>query len=95
MIGLIGRFSTQLVIAPSLSSTIYKAHAKSFPVFSVFINSCLVTASNNGYSSAFGLKSPTNGGSLPIELSHRVRITLQLAVYRGSVIYNCCWSSPV
>jgi hypothetical protein len=45
-----------------------KNHAKSFPARSVFTSSCLVTASNNGYSSASGLKSALNDGSLPTEL---------------------------
>jgi hypothetical protein len=43
-------------------------YTKSFPVCSVFIRRFRVTASNNGYSSASGLKSSLNGGSLPTEL---------------------------
>jgi hypothetical protein len=43
------------------------AHAKSFPAFSVFTRRFLVTASNNGYSSAFVLKPSLNGGSLPTD----------------------------
>jgi hypothetical protein len=39
--------------------------AKSFPARSVFISNCLIMASNNGYSSASGLKSSLNGGSFP------------------------------
>jgi hypothetical protein len=37
-------------------STLYKIML-SYSVFSVFISSCLVTASNNGYFSSSGLKS--------------------------------------
>jgi hypothetical protein len=33
---------------------------------SVFTNSCLVRASNNGYSSTYGLKYSLKGGSIPI-----------------------------
>jgi hypothetical protein len=44
---------------------ITSAHAKYFPVHSVFITLCLVTASNNSYSSTSGVKSSPNGGSLP------------------------------
>jgi hypothetical protein len=40
-------------------------HAKSFPARSVFTSTCLVTASNNGYSSASRLKSSLNSYSLP------------------------------
>jgi hypothetical protein len=38
--------------------------AKSFPARNVFTSISLVTTSNNGYSSASGLKSSLNGGSL-------------------------------
>jgi hypothetical protein len=41
------------------------AHAKSFRARSVFTSNWLVTASNNVYFSASGLKSSLNGGSLP------------------------------
>jgi hypothetical protein len=63
--------NTQLVITFNYSAIadlhtlqITTAHTKSFPACSVFTSSCLVTASNNGYSSASGLKSSLNGGSL-------------------------------
>jgi hypothetical protein len=42
-----------------------RTHAKSFPARSVFISIYLITAPNNGYSSASWLKSSLNGGSLP------------------------------
>jgi hypothetical protein len=42
-----------------------RARAKSFPASSVPAISCLVTASNNGYSSASGFRSSLNGGALP------------------------------
>jgi hypothetical protein len=48
-----------LITAPSLISTLNK----SFPVRSVCPRRFLVTASNNDYSSASGLKSSLNGGS--------------------------------
>jgi hypothetical protein len=67
--------STQLAVTLNYSaiadlhiSQIAITHAKSFPARSV-ISSCLVTASNNGYSSASVLKSYLNGGSLPTEHS--------------------------
>jgi hypothetical protein len=40
-------------------------YAKSFPVCNVFTARFLVTASNNGYSSASVLKFSLNGDSLP------------------------------
>jgi hypothetical protein len=42
-----------------------RAHANFSKASSVFTSSCLVTASNNGYSSAPGLKSSLNCGSFP------------------------------
>jgi hypothetical protein len=49
----------------------------------------MVTASNNGYSSASELRSSLNGGYLPTALFFRlkvgVRFTLRLAVYSQSV----------
>jgi hypothetical protein len=48
-------------------STLYKMKL-SFPACSVFPRRFLVTASNKVYSSASGLKSSLNGGSLPTEL---------------------------
>jgi hypothetical protein len=41
----------------------YNIIAKSFPARSVFTSSCLVTASNNDYTSTSGLKSSLKGGS--------------------------------
>jgi hypothetical protein len=70
----------QLIIAPSLISTLYKSlkhadyHSQSVTVSTIRL---LVTATNSGYSSAFGLKSSLNGGSLPtVHSSVRVRVTL-------------------
>jgi hypothetical protein len=87
-IGFIDHFNIQLVITLNYSAIanlrtlqITIAHAKSFPACSVFISSCLVTASNNGYSSASVLKFSLNGGYLPTVL----RVTLRLAVYRQSI----------
>jgi hypothetical protein len=71
-IGFIDHFNTQVVIPLNYSAIadvhtllITPTHAKSFPARSVFTSSCPVTASNNGYSSASGLKPSVNGGSLP------------------------------
>jgi hypothetical protein len=93
-IGFIDHFNTKLVTTPNYSAIanfhnlqFNRVHTKSFPVRSVFSSSCLVTAPNNGYSSASGLKFSLNNGSLPTELFFRVRvrITLRLSVYRLSV----------
>jgi hypothetical protein len=72
----IDHFSTQLVITLNHKAIahfntlqITTAHTKFFPDGSVFTSSCLVTASNNGYSSASGLKSTLNGGSFPTAYS--------------------------
>jgi hypothetical protein len=46
-------------------SPIRPFHAKSFLTRSVFISRCLVTTSNNGYSSASRLKSCLTGSFLP------------------------------
>jgi hypothetical protein len=64
-----------------------RVHAKSFPACSVFTRRFLLTASNNGYSSATVVKSSLNGGSFPTALLLRVRlrVALRLAVYRQSV----------
>jgi hypothetical protein len=71
-IGFIDHFNTQLVITVNYSVIadfhnipITAVHAKSFPACSVSIRSFLVTATNNGYSSTFLLKSPLKGGTLP------------------------------
>jgi hypothetical protein len=68
----IDHFNTQLVITLNYSAIanvhtlqITRAHAKPFPARSVFTSSCLVRASNNGYSSASVLRRSLNGGSLP------------------------------
>jgi hypothetical protein len=64
--------NTQLVITLNCSTVAHfltlqltRSHAKSFPACSVVNSSCLVKASNKGYSSAFIFKSSLNGGSLP------------------------------
>jgi hypothetical protein len=71
-IGFNDHFNTQLVITSNYGAIanfknlqFTRAHAKSFPVRSTFTSNCLVTASNNDYYSASGLKSSLNGGSLP------------------------------
>jgi hypothetical protein len=89
----IDHFNTKLVITLNYIVNVNFHNlqfTRAYAVFSdrsAFTSSCLVTASNNGYSSASGLKFSNNCGSLPIELflRVRVRITLQLAVYRKSV----------
>jgi hypothetical protein len=56
-----------LIIALLLIITLYKSlehTTKSFPAHCVFTSSCLVTSSNNGYSSASGIKTSVNGSSL-------------------------------
>jgi hypothetical protein len=71
-IGIIDHFKTQLVIPLKYGAianfhTLNKllAHTLNhFQPHSVFTSSCLVTASNNGYSYSPGLKSFLNGGSL-------------------------------
>jgi hypothetical protein len=71
-IGFTDHLNTRLVttvnyrlIADLHTLQINTAHAKSFPGYSVFTNICLVTDSNNGYSSASVLKFSLNDGSLP------------------------------
>jgi hypothetical protein len=51
------------------NSQITTAPAKPFPSCCDYTNHSLVTASNSGDSSATGLKSFLNGGSLPTELN--------------------------
>jgi hypothetical protein len=89
-IGLIDHFNAQLIIILNYSVIanfhtlqFIRAHAKCFPVHSVFTSSCLVTAPNNCFTSASALKSFLNGGYLPTTLFFRV--TLRGAVYRQSV----------
>jgi hypothetical protein len=53
----LGTTSNYSAIANYHTLQITNAHAKSFPARSVFTSSCLVTASNNGYSFASGLPS--------------------------------------
>jgi hypothetical protein len=69
--GFIDHFNTQLIttlnyntIADLHTLHITGAYAKAFPACSVFISSCPVSASNNGYSFASGLMSSMNGSSL-------------------------------
>jgi hypothetical protein len=71
-IGFIDYFNTKLVITHNYSVIanfhtlqLTRAHTKPFPALSVFISSCLVTASNNGCSSSSVFKSSLKGGSLP------------------------------
>jgi hypothetical protein len=70
-IGFIDHFNTQFVFQINYSAIAYfhtfpvtAAHAESLPAFSVFTRHFLVTASNNGYSSASVSKSSLNCGSL-------------------------------
>jgi hypothetical protein len=90
-VGFIDHFNTQLIITFNYSAIanfhtlqITRAHSKSFPACSVFNSSCLVTVSNNGCSSASGLKFFLNGSSFPTEItSKRVSvITSQLGLHR-------------
>jgi hypothetical protein len=100
-ISCVDHFNTQFIITLSAivnfhTLQITTSYAKSFPARSVFKSICLVTASNNGYSSAFLFKSCLNGGSLQTELRVRVkvRVTLRLAVYRQSfVLATTPWHS--
>jgi hypothetical protein len=69
-IGFIDHFNTQLMLNYSAIANFHtlqitSVHAKSFPACCVFTTRFLVMAYNNGYSSASGLKSSLNGGSLP------------------------------
>jgi hypothetical protein len=75
-IGFIDHFNTHHAITLNYSTIvkfhtlkITSVHIKFFPACSVFTSICLVTASNNDYSSASGLKSSLNGGSLPTAYS--------------------------
>jgi hypothetical protein len=70
-IGFIDHFTTQLVITLNYSAIanfhtlkFARTNAKYFPARSVFTSSCLVTAPNNGYSFASGLKSSLNRSSI-------------------------------
>jgi hypothetical protein len=70
----IGHLYTQLGTASNYNAVanlhtlqITTAHAKPFPTCCVFTSRSLVTASNNGDSSASALKSSLNGGSLPTD----------------------------
>jgi hypothetical protein len=90
-IGFIDHFNTQLVITLNYSAIanfhnlqFTTAHAKFSPACNIFTRRFLVTASNNGYSSASVLKSSLNGGSIPTA-SLKVKISLRLAVYRQLV----------
>jgi hypothetical protein len=70
-IGFTDYLNTRLAITLSHSAIAnfhtLKWHAKSFPTRSVSTSSCLLMASNNGYSSASVLKSSLNGDSLPTD----------------------------
>jgi hypothetical protein len=54
-----------LIIAPSLISTFYKSLQHTRSLFQSSTRRFLVTASNNGYSSASVIKSSLNGSSFP------------------------------
>jgi hypothetical protein len=70
-IGFTDHFNTRFVIFHTLQVT--RAHSRSFTARSVFTRRFLVTASNDGYSSASVLKSSLNGGSLPTpSFLHRI-----------------------
>jgi hypothetical protein len=79
----LGTTSNYSATANLHNSQITTAPAKPFPSCCDF-NRSLVTASNSGDSSATGLKSSLNGGSLPTEPLVKVKVTLRLAVYRES-----------
>jgi hypothetical protein len=79
--GFIDHFTIQHVITLNYSPIVnFHTLQKSFPTRNVFTSSCLITASNNGYSSASGLKSSLNGGYLPTEIFFKVKVTLRLTV---------------
>jgi hypothetical protein len=61
----LGNTSNYSATANLYNSQITTAPANPFSARSVFTSSCLVTASNNGYSSCSMLKSFLNGCSLP------------------------------
>jgi hypothetical protein len=92
----------QVITALSLICTLYKSlqHPLSlFPACCVFISHSLATASNSGDYSASRALVVFTASRAELKLSQLttnwVRVTLRLAVYRqGSVVYNCCWSSP-
>jgi hypothetical protein len=58
------------IIAPLCQNILHNTvtHTTSSAARNVFASSCLVTASNSGYSFTSGLKSSLNGGSLSTEL---------------------------
>jgi hypothetical protein len=83
-IGFIDHFNTQLVITRKYSSLtnfntlqFTRAHTKSFAAYGVFTRHFLIMVSNNGYSSASGLKFSLNGSSFPTEL-FLLQLSLQL-----------------
>jgi hypothetical protein len=86
--GLDIRFTDNLQVATTNNynnidiSTLLQNHAKSLPARSVFTSSCLVTASNNGYSSTSGVKFSLNCGSLPTELFLSLCLMLRPTVSR-------------
>jgi hypothetical protein len=72
ILDLLTTFNTQIIIALNYNAIadvhilqIPRAHAKFFPACSEFTSSCLLTVSNNYYSSASVLSFFLNGGSLP------------------------------
>jgi hypothetical protein len=74
----------QIITAPSLISALYKSPRwplQDFPACCVLTSRSLVTAFNNGDSSASSLKSSLNGGSLPTTSSfHRLPYRTDLVV---------------
>jgi hypothetical protein len=77
VIGFIDHFNTQLLNTLNYSAIAdidnLQNHSKSFAASSVFISTCLITASNNGYSSASRLNFSPNDGSLPTDsFLHRI-----------------------
>jgi hypothetical protein len=77
----LGTTSNYSALANIHHSQITTAHAKYFPARSVFTSSCLVTASNNGYSSASALWSYLNGDYLPAaSFPHRLPYTTDSVV---------------
>jgi hypothetical protein len=82
-------------IADFYTSQITIPYAKSSAACSVFTRSFLVTASNNGYSCAFGLKSSLNGGPLPTELFFRVQSSELLYDWRFTADRFVLAASPL
>jgi hypothetical protein len=88
-IGFTDHFNTQLVTTPNYSTitdfhTLHfnRAHAKSFPARSIFTSSFLVTASNNGSSSASGLKPLSMAAPFQLPILVKVKVILGPTVSR-------------